>query len=65
MKLVKMALQHCKADHPPQTRPCRECLRLEWENAGLRQRLANAQAEKQDLEARIYGILAEKNYTPT
>lgn len=60
-----MALQHCKADHAPPSRSCRGCQQLQWDNTGLQQRLANAQAEKQQLEERIYLLLAEKRFTPT
>jgi hypothetical protein len=60
-----MALPHCKADHAPPSQSCRGCQQLQWEITGLRQRLANAQAEKQALEERIYCLLAEKRFTPT
>ncbi len=57
-----MALQHCKADKPPVTKPCRECSRLEWELSGLRLRLATLQAEKDELQQRVYGLVADRRY---
>jgi hypothetical protein len=59
-----MAVEHCKADHPPKDRPCRECGRLQWELEGLRQRVASLQTEKQEMQQRIYFMLAEKRYAP-
>ena len=59
-----MALQHCKADQPPKDRPCRDCARLEWELEAFRQRVARLEAEKAEMQQRIYAMLASKRYAP-
>jgi hypothetical protein len=57
-----MALQHCQRDKKRVNKPCRECSRLEWELAGLRQQRGTALAEKTELQRRIYGLLADLRY---
>jgi hypothetical protein len=60
-----MALSHCKAAHPPKTRPCRECEKLIWENDGLRQRLEQQRKASEELQQRIVAILGDKRYHAT
>ena len=60
-----MAVQHCKADKPPVAKPCRECSRLQWELSGLRLKLANLQAEKDELQQRVFKMVAGRRYGST
>jgi hypothetical protein len=62
---MSMALSHCKADKPPKTRRCRECLKLEWEATGLRQKLEQERKVSEELQARIDAILGDRLYHRT
>jgi len=55
-----MALKHCKAPKRPPARPCRTCSTLQWEIEGLRQKLRDALAERDQLQQRIYALIAER-----
>ncbi len=57
-----MAIQHCKRPKAAPSRPCRHCSTLTWELSGLRQRLTHALAERDELQRRLYKILADTRY---